>query len=101
MGNQVRKVRPLWDYIHEVIKDLAALQGWNTKRNDTDLESIIFYERLKDIHGFLIKLRRKIGKFYDKEFESFQVCNIDKGAFPNSFASWIKLWDNYFMRPER
>jgi hypothetical protein len=59
----------VWDYIHEVIKDLAALQEWNTKRNDTDLESITFYERLKDIYGFLIKLRRKINYAAEEEYE--------------------------------
>jgi hypothetical protein len=50
----------VWDYIYEAIKDLFALQDWKIKRNDTDLESIVLYERLDDIYGFLTKLGGKI-----------------------------------------
>ena len=54
------KSSKVWDYLYDIIKDLVAFQTWKNKRNDTDLESIIFYERLQDIYRLLIDLKEKI-----------------------------------------
>jgi len=47
-------------YLLEIIKDLAALQQWKTKRNDTDLESTLLYERLRDIYRLLKPLETRL-----------------------------------------
>ncbi|MHA1651072.1 MAG: hypothetical protein ACTSYB_12825, partial [Candidatus Helarchaeota archaeon] len=38
----------VWTYLLAVIEDLVTLQTWKTKRNDTNLESTIFYSRLDE-----------------------------------------------------
>ena len=50
----------VWQYLLETIKDLAALQQWKTKRNDTALESILLYERLRDIYRLLKTLENQL-----------------------------------------
>jgi len=50
----------VWHYLLEIIKDLAALQQWKTKRNDTDLESTLLYERLHDIYRLLKTLETRL-----------------------------------------
>jgi len=50
----------VWQYLLEIIKDLVALQKWKNKRNDTDLESITFYERLHDISHLLRTLKTQL-----------------------------------------
>lgn len=50
----------VWQFLLEIIKDLAALQQWKNKRNDTDLESIAFYQRLTDIYHLLATLQSRI-----------------------------------------
>jgi hypothetical protein len=50
----------VWTYLFEIIKDLVALQTWKNKRNDTNLESVMFYERLQDIYHLLINLKAKL-----------------------------------------
>jgi hypothetical protein len=47
----------VWQFLVEIIKDLTALQYWKIKRNDTDLESIILYERIHDIFALLKALK--------------------------------------------
>jgi hypothetical protein len=48
----------VWQYLLEIIKDLAALQQWKTKRNDTTLESILLYERVRDMYRLLKTLEK-------------------------------------------
>ena len=50
----------IWEYLFEIIKDLTALQQWKTKRNDTDLESTLLYERLRDIYRLLKSLETRL-----------------------------------------
>jgi len=50
----------VWQFLLDIIKDLAALQEWKNKRNDTDLESIVFYRRLVDIYRLLKSLKRHL-----------------------------------------
>jgi hypothetical protein len=58
----------IWGYIEEIIKDLIAMQNWKNKRNDTNLESIKFYERLQDIYKLLEALKEKISLTHETEY---------------------------------
>lgn len=58
----------VWDYMEGIIKDLAAIQNWKNKRNDTNLESIKFYERIQDIHKLLTALKKKISPTLETEY---------------------------------
>lgn len=58
----------VWDYMEEIIKDLAAIQNWKNKRNDTNLESIKFYERLQDIYKLLTALKKEISPILETDY---------------------------------
>jgi len=60
----------VWTYIFEIIKDLVALQTWKNKRNDTNLESSLFYERLQDIYHLLVNLKAKLTPLPKAKYES-------------------------------
>lgn len=59
----------VWQYLLEIIKDLVALQNWKNKRNDTDLESITFYERLKDIYLLLKALKTHLSPTFEATYK--------------------------------
>jgi hypothetical protein len=67
----------VWTYLFEAIKDLVALQTWKNKRNDTNLESSLFYERLQDIYHLLINLKGKITSLpkakYQRENQRLEI----------------------------
>lgn len=58
----------IWHYVVEIIKDIAALQQWKTKRNDTDLESTLLYERLHDISRLLKTLETHLAPTPEKKY---------------------------------
>jgi hypothetical protein len=74
----------VWAYLSEVIEDLVTLQTWKNKRNDTDLESIIFYERLEDLYRFLMKIKNQIALLpknkYPSEKKRREILLRDLGA---------------------
>ena len=50
----------VWAYLLAVIEDLVTLQTWKTKRNDTNLESIIFYSRVDELYQLLLQLQTQL-----------------------------------------
>lgn len=59
----------VWQYLLEIIKDLVALQNWKNKRNDTNLESLTFYERLSDIYLLLKALKAHISPTFEDNYK--------------------------------
>ncbi len=50
----------VWAYLLAIIEDLVTLQTWKTKRNDTNLESTIFYSRVDEIYHLLLQLQDQL-----------------------------------------
>lgn len=50
----------VWAYLLAIIEDLVTLQTWKTKRNDTNLESIIFYSRVDEMYHLLLQLQNQL-----------------------------------------
>ena len=79
----------VWAYLLEIIKDLAALQNWKNKRNDTDLESIAFYKRLVDIYFLLKTLKNHLSPTfadsYKIEKQRLKVLMKEVKAILNDF----------------
>jgi hypothetical protein len=59
----------VWLILLELIKDLAALQNWKNKRNDTNLESITFYKRLSDIYLLLKTMETRLAPSFETAYK--------------------------------
>ena len=68
---------PVWAYLLAVIEDLVALQTWKTKRNDTNLESTIFYRRVDELYQLLRQLQTQLAPLpstkYPRETQRLKV----------------------------
>jgi len=49
-------------YLNQLTEDLSELSNWKNKANDTELQSLIFYERMRDIHETILLLKEYITK---------------------------------------
>lgn len=58
----------VWAYLLAIIEDLITLQTWKTKRNDTNLESIIFYSRVDEIYQLLLQLQNQLSALRPKTY---------------------------------
>ena len=50
------------NYLNLLTEDLSELSNWKNKPNDTELNSLLFYERMQDIHETILLLKEYIAK---------------------------------------
>ena len=64
-------------YLNMLINDLSELTKWRNKANDTELNSITFYERLQDIHQAIVQLKEIINKNLELTLEKQEATVLN------------------------
>ena len=68
-------------YLNLLTEDISELSNWKNKPNDTELSSLIFYERMQDIHETILLLKEyltKNPKIKLKKKESTVLTSLDE-----------------------